>query len=86
VVDAKYKAEKPDGFPNADLYQMLAYCTVLQLPEGHLVYAKGNEPVGRHTVRGSGVEIRCHALYLTSSPTDLLQQVARLAQVICRGL
>jgi 5-methylcytosine-specific restriction enzyme subunit McrC len=25
VVDAKYKAEKPDGFPGADLYQLLAY-------------------------------------------------------------
>jgi 5-methylcytosine-specific restriction enzyme subunit McrC len=24
VVDAKYKAEKPSGFPQADLYQMLA--------------------------------------------------------------
>ncbi|MFN3002980.1 McrC family protein [Mycolicibacterium wolinskyi] len=34
VVDAKYKAEKPEGFPNADLYQMLAYCTVLGLDEG----------------------------------------------------
>jgi 5-methylcytosine-specific restriction enzyme subunit McrC len=86
VVDAKYKAERPDGFPNADLYQMLAYCTVLQLPEGHLVYAKGNEPVSQHTVRGSEVEIRCHALDLASSPKDLLQQVARLAHVICSGL
>jgi 5-methylcytosine-specific restriction enzyme subunit McrC len=43
VVDAKYKAERPEGFPNADLYQMLAYCTVLGLREGHLIYAKGNE-------------------------------------------
>lgn len=25
VMDAKYKAEKPAGFPDADLYQMLAY-------------------------------------------------------------
>ena len=39
VVDAKYKAEKPTGFPQADLYQMFAYCTVLGLPEGDLVYA-----------------------------------------------
>lgn len=28
VADAKYKAEKPAGFPQADLYQLLAYCTV----------------------------------------------------------
>jgi len=25
IVDAKYKAEKPAGYPNADLYQLLAY-------------------------------------------------------------
>ena len=24
VIDAKYKAEKPAGYPNADLYQLLA--------------------------------------------------------------
>jgi len=35
VIDAKYKAEKPAGYPNADLYQLLAYCTVLGLPVGH---------------------------------------------------
>jgi hypothetical protein len=29
--------------PNADLYQLLAYCIVLGLHSGHLVYAKGNE-------------------------------------------
>ena len=41
VIDAKYKAEKPAGYPNADLYQLLAYCTILGLPVGHLVYARG---------------------------------------------
>lgn len=34
VVDAKYKAEKPSGFPEADHYQLLAYCTVRGLSEG----------------------------------------------------
>ncbi|MGV0741022.1 McrC family protein [Mycolicibacterium sp. XJ870] len=82
VVDAKYKAERPDGFPNADLYQMLAYCTVLQLREGHLVYAKGNEPVCAHAVRGSDVVIRCHALDLARSPMRLLAQVEELAQLL----
>lgn len=82
VVDAKYKAERPDGFPDADLYQMLAYCTVLGLPEGHLVYAKGNEPVRSHDVRRSGVVIHCHALDLTVEPRDLLQEVDRLARLI----
>lgn len=40
VIDAKYKAEKPEGFPDADLYQLLAYCTALGLEDGHLVYAR----------------------------------------------
>ena len=35
----------------------LAYCTVLGLPNGHLVYAKGNEEPARHVVRQSGIEI-----------------------------
>ncbi|MDF9717341.1 hypothetical protein [Nocardioides sp. ChNu-99] len=79
VVDAKYKAEKPAGFPQADLYQLLAYCTVLGLSEGHLVYAKGNEAAVAHTVRGAGVAISCHTLDLDQSPDQLLEQVVELA-------
>jgi 5-methylcytosine-specific restriction enzyme subunit McrC len=82
VVDAKYKAERPEGFPNADLYQMLAYCTVLGLGEGHLVYAKGNEPVSIHTVQKAGVTIHCHALDLALEPVDLIPQVAGLAEAM----
>lgn len=79
VVDAKYKAEKYDGYPNPDLYQLLAYCTALDLPEGHLVYAKGNEVAQEHTVRGAGVRIVCHALDLDRPPEDLLAQIRALA-------
>jgi 5-methylcytosine-specific restriction enzyme subunit McrC len=82
VVDAKYKAEKPEGFPNADLYQLLSYCTVLGLDEGHLIYAKGNEPVDRHTVQGSGVVIHCHALDLSAAPAKMLRQVDYLARLV----
>jgi len=82
VADAKYKAERPDGFPDADLYQMLAYCTVLGLSHGHLVYAKGNEPVRSLHIRGSDVQLHCHTLDLTLDPTDLLIQVGQLAEFI----
>ena len=78
VADAKYKAEKPAGFPQADLYQLLAYCTVLGLDEGHLVYAKGEEEPRVHEVVGSPVTIRCHTLDLTVPPAGLLEQMARL--------
>ena len=79
VVDAKYKAEKATGFPNADLYQMLAYCSVLGLSEGHLVYAKGNEVATRHVLRGSGFTVTQHTLDLAQPPLSLLRQVDALA-------
>lgn len=86
VIDAKYKVEKPAGFPNADLYQMLAYCTALQLDEGHLVYAKGNATEVTHCVRHAGITIHVHTLDLVAAPEDLLAQVDDLARRIamCR--
>jgi 5-methylcytosine-specific restriction enzyme subunit McrC len=83
VVDAKYKAEKPRGYPNADLYQLLAYCTVLGLRTGHLIYARGNEEPTRHVVRSADVEVICHALDLDQTPDALLTEVRGLAATIC---
>lgn len=80
VADAKYKAESPSGFPRADLYQLLAYCTVLGLPVGHLVYAKGNEPAAEHVVRGAGTRIIAHALELNAEPDAVLADVRRIAE------
>jgi 5-methylcytosine-specific restriction enzyme subunit McrC len=86
VIDAKYKAEKPSGFPNADLYQLLAYCTVLGLRVGHLVYAAGNEQPARYVVRQARIEIVCHALNLSEPPTVLLAEISHLASVIAEDL
>ena len=82
VIDAKYKAEKPAGYPNADLYQLLAYCTILGLPNGHLVYAKGNEDPAHYLVRRSGIEIFCHAVDLDQKPEGLLARMSDLAERI----
>lgn len=79
VVDAKYKAERPEGFPDADLYQLLAYCTTLHLPAGHLVYAKGNAPHAAHHIRNTGIRIHQHALDLDQPPAALLAQVEDIA-------
>ncbi|MFJ4690356.1 hypothetical protein [Streptomyces sp. NPDC088766] len=80
VVDAKYKAEKRGAYPDADLYQMLAYCTALGLREGHLVYAKGNAPHAAHRVRHAGIAIHQHALDLDQEPAGLLAEVEELAE------
>jgi 5-methylcytosine-specific restriction enzyme subunit McrC len=85
VIDAKYKAEKPSGFPNADLYQLLAYCTVLGLRVGHLVYAAGNEQPARYIVRQASTEIICHALNLDDSPGTLLMGISHLASTIANA-
>lgn len=82
VADAKYKAEKPNGFPQADIYQMLAYCTRLQLPVGHLVYAQGNEEPAQHKICGTDITVIAHTLDLRQSPGGLLSQLSELTDVM----
>ena len=80
VIDAKYKAETPAGYPYTDLYQVLAYCTATAVPVGHLVYAEG--VAGRVVVRNARFVIRRHALDLAVPVAALQAQVADLARSI----
>lgn len=82
VVDAKYKAEKPSGFPYVDLYQLLAYCTATKLKVGHLIYAEGGDIDHDVVVRNAGVVIRRHVLDLRQSVPGLQAQVAHVAGII----
>ncbi|MGW4850525.1 McrC family protein [Streptomyces sp. NPDC004288] len=85
VADAKYKARRNRGFPNEDLYQMLAYCTALGLPEGHLVYAKGNAPHTSHRVRHAVTVLHQHAIDLDQPPAGLLAEIGALARRMVHG-
>ncbi len=79
VLDAKYKTAAPgDRYPNADHYQMLAYCTALSIPTAWLVYAGGGSP-RRRRVRNTGIEVVEYPLDLSSEPGDLLRQIDWLA-------
>lgn len=82
VIDAKYKAEKPAGYPNADLYQMVTYCTRYGLHDGHLVYASGEETPKTIDIIGAPIAVHCHALDLTGSPVEILASVDRVAEAI----
>lgn len=82
VIDAKYKAEKPAGFPQADIYQAFAYATALNLREAHLVYAAGNERPQTYTVRHAGTRITAHTLDLARDPAELDAQLDELARGI----
>ncbi|MFJ4481633.1 McrC family protein [Streptomyces longwoodensis] len=86
VVDAKYKVEKADGRLNADLYQALAYATVLGLREAHLVYAAGRLPTRFHEVRGTavgadgrGVRLYRHSVDLSREPEQLMSALRDIA-------
>jgi 5-methylcytosine-specific restriction enzyme subunit McrC len=82
VLDAKYKRLRPAEYPHPDLYQMLAYCTALGLPAGHLVYAKGEAAPTRHVIRRSGVRITVWAVDLSSPVPELLEQANAVASAI----
>lgn len=81
VFDAKYKIEGPRReVSNADIYQMLAYCTALQLSRGHLIYAEGEGTPVTHRIVNTdpAIEIEQHPLDLTTTPAQVLAQVRTL--------
>ena len=83
VGDAKYKRIKPDGFPNADIYQMLAYCIAANLPSGLLIYAQGElEPTEppRYQIRHADKTIEVASINLEGQPDDILREVTHLAK------
>ena len=82
VGDAKYKLVKPAGVPNADLYQLLAYVTALDLPGGLLIYAQGEADGARYQVRHSGKQLEVAALDLGGTLDAVLARVGHLADRI----
>ena len=83
VGDAKYKRVKDERVPNADLYQLLAYVTALDLPGGLLVYAKDDDdPETRgmaYDIRNTGKRLEVAVLDLSGSLEDVLGRVKWLA-------
>ena len=80
LFDAKYKlASRGGGYPNADHYQMLAYCTALGVDVGWLAYAHGIRPITERAIQNSSVRIVEYPLDLSADPQALLNQVRRLA-------
>jgi len=83
VADAKYKELRFKSMPNGDVYQMLAYCTALNVEHGFLVYAKdaGQHPQN-HAVLNSPSMIEVRTLDVETEPEQLLAQVQVLAAEI----
>jgi 5-methylcytosine-specific restriction enzyme subunit McrC len=79
VFDAKYKAATSSGaYPNADHYQMLAYCTALQVPRAWLVYA-GSGTARRRRLTNSAVSVVEFPIDISQRPENLLGRIQNLA-------
>ena len=81
VADSKYKVTA-DGFGReADYYQLLAYTSALNLPEGLLVYCQhdGSMPPRLVDIRNLGTRLRTWALRLDRTPWHLEQELQALA-------
>lgn len=84
VGDAKYKRAQDGHVSNADLYQLLAYATALDLPGGLLVYAQGETADAVHVIRHAGKRLEVAALDLSGTIGDLRRRIDGLAKRVRR--
>lgn len=84
VGDVKYKLAAPGKARSGDYYQMLAYCTGLDLPEGVLIYclADGADPADAtvKVVKHLGTRLSLYHLDMSGSVADVERAVAELAR------
>ena len=74
--------ETDDTIPNADVYQMLAYLTALQLTRGLLVYAAGEDVPHSITIPFADKRILIRTIDVSQAPNNVLTQIAKLASLI----
>lgn len=79
IFDAKYKAASVAGaYPNADHYQMLAYCSALDVPRAWLVYA-GSGEARRRRIRNTAISVVEFPIDISQQPEALLKNIQSLA-------
>ena len=78
----QYKRIVDERVPNANLYQLLAYTTALDLPGGMLIYAKGEAEPIQYEVKNSGKRLDVAALDLDGPLSDVLDRVGVLAEKV----
>ena len=84
VADIKYKLTGDARARAADYYQLLAYATALDLPEGLLIYCLADDGRTQRTITVRHVGTRLHtlAIDLTGRPIDVNRTVAEVADWI----
>ena len=87
VADIKYKlTDDTPGASNADLYQLLAYTTALNLPEGALIYCLDADRAAGSSVRvrHAGKVLHTYAVDLSGTPDEVARNMNDLADWIVR--
>ena len=84
--DIKYKPAVDARGRSSDYYQLLAYATAMDLPEGMLIYCRGQDDADRRTltVKNVGTQLTLQSVDLSGSPDQVEHEVAALAQTIAR--
>ncbi len=82
VGDAKYKDLTDRRARNADLFQLLAYATALNLPGGLLIYAQGGAGTKTYQVRHIDRRLLVAALDLSEPLDEILQRVKKIGRSI----
>lgn len=86
IGDCKYKQLGSADHKHSDLYQVLAYCTSLDVTSGALIYPRHNVDRTDHiAIRNSPVHIREVSVDLSGSITDIRDQIGRLADNLIEG-
>lgn len=82
VADVKYKLLGDELARNPDYYQLLAYTTAMDLPEGALIYcgADGGSPDQMITVKHAGKRLWAYRLELSGPPTTASTSLSTLAR------
>jgi 5-methylcytosine-specific restriction enzyme subunit McrC len=85
VIDIKYKSLTDQQPPEADVYQLLAYCTALRLAEGHLIYAHGEAKPANYVIGEAATRIVVSTVNLHQPPGPLLADLDLLAARVACG-
>lgn len=84
VGDVKYKLATDARGRSVDYYQLLAYTTAMDLPEGVLIYCRrqGDTVQSTVTVRHAGKRLMLRSVDLSGPPAEVEHEIAVLADAI----
>ncbi len=78
VGDAKYKEPGNQVPPNEDLYQLLAYCVLLDLNAGLLIYSGNLDK--RYLIERAGIALEATSIDLTGDPEQIMTSARKAAK------